>query len=113
MSIFQWVGEGAAGHVTPYFQNWGGAQIGLSPHTVGQRKCSNFTIFSYFVVKFSKFSWLASLAKFTVVFLDFVCILTLLTILSPLQQKLTTGAHPMTVAPLVIEKDRLYNEVCA
>ena len=47
------VGEGgAAGACAPALSKvGGGAQVGLSPPTFGQTKCSNLAIFSYFVVK--------------------------------------------------------------
>ena len=61
---------GGGGHVPPHFQKWG-AQVGLCPHPHFWAEqmfyIINFTFCSYFVVKntiFSKFSWLASLAKF-------------------------------------------------
>ena len=64
-------GGGAAGAcVPPHFQKWGGGG-GTSgfyppPHTFGQTKCSNLAIISYFVVNLNaKYSWLASLANFT------------------------------------------------
>ena len=60
------VGEGGQrGLVPPHFQKWGGAQVGLCPPTFGQIKCSNFAISSFFKVRNAKFSWLASLANFT------------------------------------------------
>ena len=59
--------RGAAGACAPALSKVGGAQVGLSPPTFGQTKCSNLAIFSYFVVKNAKFSWLASLANFTLI----------------------------------------------
>ena len=53
---------GSGGLCPPTFKS-GGAQVGLSPPTFGQIKCSNFAISSFFKVKNAKFSWLASLAN--------------------------------------------------
>ena len=60
-------GSGGMCPPPPTFKS-GGVQVGFSPPpppTFGQTKCSNFDIFSYFVAKNAKFSWLASLANFT------------------------------------------------
>ena len=66
-------GQGG-GHVPPHFQKWGGHKWVVSP-TFGQRKCSKFTICSYFVVKNTFFqNFLGSLRSPTLInqyFLNF------------------------------------------
>ena len=55
--------RGGSGGLCPRtFKSGGGAQVGLSPPTFGQTKCSNLAIFSYFVVKKCKF-FLARFAR--------------------------------------------------
>ena len=68
VSSFKGVGEGGAGGggaraPSPHFQKWGGGKSGFVPPTFGQSKCSNFTIFSYFVVK-NTFFFKIFLARF-------------------------------------------------
>ena len=68
-TLFKGVGEGTgggSGGVCPHFQKWG-AQVGFSlpPLLDGPSVLILLFFFPYFVAKNANFSWLASLANFT------------------------------------------------